>query len=847
MAGGGVINEMNTIEYKLPKGQNGLSTSEAKLLKDKWGPNRLPVSVWKNYLRQIWHFLSEPMLLLLIAATTLYFILGQKTEGQIMLVAIGLITLISVITEGRSKKAVKQLEKLTTGQILAWRDGELMPVNIYDLVPQDIIFLREGDRVPADGILLSANDFSVNEAMLSGESLPLFKYNSDALSSQIWQGTEVVSGRAVMEVKATGGHTRLAALGHRLEELDTQPSPLKIKLDRFVRKMAITGIVAFFLVMVLNYLQVGDWYRSILLALTLAMSIIPEEIPVAFSSFMALGSLRLAKKGIIVRDPKTVESLGQADVICLDKTGTITTNRLDLAAVYIHELNKTISSEALKTDLDARNIIEWACLASEINPSDPLEKAIWKYAKVDFSAQYLLEGEYPLAGKPPLMTHLHRRTGFRDVAAKGAFERVIEICHLDSRQKESLLRIHNLIASQGKRILAIAKARLDDGLPMPTEQDDYNWSFLGLLAFYDTPKPNASQSIAAMYASGAEVKMITGDNPETASYVASVVGIKNPENFITGQELVALPEKDLDAAVNRFYVMARMFPEAKLKVIESLKRQGKTVAMTGDGVNDGLALKSAHIGITMGKEGNDLTKAVASLIISDDKIQKINEAIYEGKRIGQNLRMAIRYIISIHIPIIATVVVPLVLKWNCTNLFTPIHVIFLEIIMGPTCSIFFENEPYKPHSASYRSSRDFFSGTELYMSILQGIFISIAVLLIYWLSMNSSEDIILTRTKVFMVLLFSNLLLTITNRSPNEPFYRTIVYRNFLFPIVMLSSIIFILLILFVPSIQQIFQVGYLDSKQISVCFLFALAGTWWIEGWKIMKKSDVEKLMSQF
>lgn len=426
------------------------------------------------------------------------------------------------------------------------------------------------------------------------------------------------------------------------------------------------------------------------------MSILPEEIPVAFTTFMALGAWRLMKMGIIVKRTQTIETLGSATVICTDKTGTITENKMELVSLYVQATNsyqipdKTLNEEGQK-------LLAMAMWSSEPVPFDPMETALHdtygKLAATDLRTDFKLVHEYPLEGKPPMMTHVFENaTGERIIAAKGAPEAIIALSGLSESEKTEILNAVNELAAKGYRILAVGQSMLS-GDTYPEKQQELSFDFLGLVAFYDPPKANIRSVFESFYKAGIQVKIITGDNAATTQNIARQIGFKGAENVLLGDELVAMDEPTLQQKVMQTGIFARMFPEAKLKVVNALKAQGQIVAMTGDGVNDGPALKAAHIGIAMGKKGTEIAKQASSLILVDDDLARMVDAVAMGRKIYISLKNAIRYIISIHIPIILTVFIPLALGWIYPNIFTPVHIIFFELIMGPTCSIIYENEP----------------------------------------------------------------------------------------------------------------------------------------------------------
>jgi Ca2+-transporting ATPase len=637
--------------------------------------------------------------------------------------------------------------------------------------------VEEGTSVPADGIILQANDFSVNESLLTGESLPVYKDAS--VQSPVFQGTTVASGLAIAQVSAIGKETQLGKIGKQLESISEEATPLERQINHFVRMMVIAGTAVFAFVWLLNWFRSGLVVDSLLKALTLAMSILPEEIPVAFTTFMALGAWRLMKKGILIKQIKTVETLGSANVICIDKTGTITENRMQLVQVVPGD------------SLSKEDVVRMAMWASEPVPFDPMETALHEAyaaaASVDERPYFRIIHEYPLDGKPPMMTHVFANSeGKRIIAAKGAPETILALSVLTREEKSAIEQQVQMLAAEGYRILAVGEA-LFSGDVFPPRQQDFQLQYYGLVAFYDPPKSNMRTVLQDFYRAGITVKIITGDNALTTQSIAREIGFAGAADSISGEALMTLSEAELRQTVQATNIFTRMFPEAKLRIINALKANRNIVAMTGDGVNDAPALKAAHIGIAMGKKGTEIARQAASLILVADDLSKMVEAIAMGRRIYTNLKKAIQYIISIHIPIILTVFLPLVLNWIYPHIFSPVHIIFFELIMGPTCSIIYENEPMEAYAMEQPPrpfSTTFFRWKELITSIIQGLFITAGTLTAYQVAVHQGADETLTRTMVFATLISANIFLTLVNRSFRYSVLHTLRYANPLIPLI---------------------------------------------------------------
>jgi len=506
----------------------GLSIREIPALRQLYGKNVFSTRPSRRLLRIIWDIVKEPMFLLLLVACSLYFILHEINEGIMMLVAMSIVTTIGFYQEVKSSNAINALKEFTVPGVTVMRDGQERTLPAEELLPGDIILLEEGMNIPADAILLRENDLFVNESIITGESLPAEKNVTEG-HNLLYQGTTINSGKCVARVTATGNNTVLGKLGKAVSSYQSPKTLLQVQMNKFVRRFALFGLVGFFIVFLMNYLHYGEWTTSLLFALTLAMSAVPEEIPVAFSSFMALGAYKMSKLGIISRQPQIVENLGAVSVFCFDKTGTITENKMQLKTIYDDRSDRLFELSA-GNPLTASPLLRYAVLASETDPFDPMEKAIWEAYRsftTPVSAQHPgMVHEYPLEGKPPMMTHIYNEGSGKLAAAKGAAERIIRVCHL-TPAKEKIIQAHiNALASKGYRVLGVASA-IENSSTLPAAQDDFNWQFEGLLALYDSPKKNAAEVLKCFYGAGIDVKLITGDHPEIAINIADQVGIHN--------------------------------------------------------------------------------------------------------------------------------------------------------------------------------------------------------------------------------------------------------------------------------------------------------------------------------
>lgn len=830
------------MSYNIPEGLTGLTNDEVTASRQQNGYNRLEKIRKNTWFDLVVNILKEPMLILLIIISLIYVIVGDYGEAAFMFVAIVAVTAISFYQDNRSKKALEELEKLNEPLSMVIRNSQIVEIPTHEIVVGDLCITEEGKNINADGVIVHSNDFSVNESSLTGESFSVFK-DSKSEDNLVYSGTITVSGLAVFEVQKIGSETRVGKIGQSILNIKEEISPLQIQIRKFVKWMAVIGIIIFLMVCIFSYIKTGDLITSLLSGLTLAMSVLPEEIPVAFTTFMALGAWKLMREGIIIKRSSIVETLGSTTVICTDKTGTITENSMQLKHLYDYQSGRTYEDKEFKND-DVSELIDYAMWSSEPVPFDPMEVTLHKTyeetQKNDLRKEYKMFHEYPLEGKPPMMTHLFENTNKdRIIAAKGAPEAILSVSRLSENEKEKIRDIIKTFGQQGYRVLGVAKSHFE-GNNFPKRQQDFVFEFLGLTVFYDPPKKGIEEVFQSIYDAGIKVKVITGDNADTTNAIALQAGIKNKVPAINGSDIIGLSEEELMQISEDTVLFTRMFPDAKLEVVNALKKKGEVVAMLGDGVNDGPALKAAHIGVAMGNKGTEIAKSAAALVITNDDLEKLIVGIAAGRRIYNNIKKAIQYIISIHIPIILTVSLPLFLGWVFPHIFTPVHVIFLELVMGPTCSIVYENEPMEKNTMKQppRAMGDtFLSLNELGISIVQGFVITLAVLFVYQFTVQNGGDEDKTRAMVFSTLIFANILLSFVNRSFFYSVVESFKNHNPLLIGISVLILMMLLVILYVKPISLFFKVTSLNINELGMTFFIAAVSVLWFEFYKYVKR----------
>jgi len=811
---------------EIPK---GLNSNAVSISRKRFGTNAL-VSDGKRFkiINEMLTVFREPMFLLLTATAILYFVSGHYTDSIVMSIALLLIGLISISQASRSRNAMELLKDLSAPKATVFRNQQKILIPVEDLVVGDWIWVNEGESIPADGAIMNSKDFSVNESVITGESVPVSK-KSDA-DAKVYRGCHAISGSALIEITEVGISTKIGKIGQSVATISISRTPLQLQIRRFMMAFVLFGAFAFLIIVISGFIHGDTMWKAIMRALTLSMSILPEEIPVTFTTFLALAALVLSRKNkVIVKQPIHVETLGCTSVIAVDKTGTLTKNEMTLSMVY--DIKSHQSYEVSKAAPLPEELLEYAMWSSETDAFDPMEQSIHEVYNKHFNGSkkmgFTQVKEYPLSGTPPVMTHVFQKvSGEHVIALKGSPEKILQMSSLSSDQK---LQIHETVksfAEQGLRVIGVGKGEWSQK-DWPESQEAFKVEMIGLLAFQDPPKENILQTITTFYEAGIQVKMITGDYMETALAIANQVGIRKGARVMTGTEVMEMDINELKRMSNQCHVFARMFPEAKMKLIEALKVSGEVVAMTGDGVNDAPALKAAHIGIAMGLRGSDVARESASLILSDDQLHHMANAIALGRQVYDNLKKAIRYIITIHIPIILIVAMPLLLQWKYIDIFTPIHIVFFELLMGPACALVFQNIP-PGENIMKRKPRNMkaplFTKDEMIKSIAKGLLVAIACLTTGYLYQQSGALESSVRGIMFTLLFFSNLMLIFTGSTGDQKKanWRDR-FKNKRMLMLSLISIFVYLLIIFIHPLRFVFALNVLSWKDLLICITVAV------------------------
>ncbi|SHH36814.1 Ca2+-transporting ATPase [Clostridium collagenovorans DSM 3089] len=841
----------------------GITSQEAKKLQEKYGKNELISEKKESVFHKIFHVITEPMFLLLIVAAGIYFILGEPRDGAIMLIfVIGIIS-IEAIQEWKTDKTLKALKDLSAPHVTVLRDGAKKVINSADLVPGDIMYINEGVKIPADGIVLKSSTLCVDESSLTGEVEGVWKSITEDITEKntdYWRkdycyaGTLVIQGTGVILVDKIGSQTEYGKIGQNVISAPEASTPLQKQTGKLVKLCAGIAVALFIFVGIITYFNIPDHgfsdriIESILSGVTLAMAMIPEEFPVILTVFLSMGAWRLAKKHSLVRRLPSVETLGAVSVLCVDKTGTITMNQMNV-------------KETWSILDDTKNLIHIMGMACKQDAYDPMEKAMISFCEKEGIAKDILFGgelikEYAFTDENKIMGNVWKNYEIITVAAKGSPEHILKICNLTDHERKIAEDKILEMSKEGLRVIAVGQVILNSVYDIEEDIKDCRLQLCGMIGLADPPRESVKEDIKICTKAGVRVVMITGDNGITASSIAKQINMPNSDKIITGDELNAMTDDELRERVKDVSIFSRVIPEHKMRIVKAFKENGEIVAMTGDGVNDAAALKYADIGIAMGKRGSEVSREAADLILLDDNFSTIIDTIKDGRRIYDNIRKAVGYVFSIHIPIaFASLFAPLLGVNPASLLLLPLHVVLLELVIDPTCSIVLERQPAE-HDIMDRKPRDpnekLLTSKTLIKSILQGFTIFAVSFGTYFTFLGYYPDnAALARTMGLSIILLANLFLVQVNSSDSEYAIQSFkkLIKDKVMWIVNLGTVLGLGVLLYTP-ISKFLKLTSLSIEQIGLVILISATSVGWYEVVKMInnmsrgksKKSSYEE-----
>lgn len=847
--------------------EQGLSDAQAAQALQADGPNELAAGQQRGLMAIARETLSDPMFALLLAAGSLYLVLGDLQEGLILFGLVLVVLALTLYQEGKTEHAIESLRDLTSPRALVLRDGVALRIAGREVVRGDVLLLAEGDRVPADALLLQGTEVQADESLLTGEPLPVDKVPAaagvpgaqPAPESMLFSGTLLVRGHGQARVTATGAQSEIGRIGLALGDLNAQASPLKQQMAQLVKVLAWVALAASVFLFAAYGLLRGDWLGALLAAIALAMALLPQEFSVVLTVIPALGAWRLSKQHVLTRRIAAIETLGATSVLCVDKTGTLTENRMTVAALYVPDKTRAAGGDenliidyATTSELPEpfHTLVEFSILASVIDPFDPMEKAFHRLGQhflhntEHLHHDWTLQQTYGLTPELRAMLHVWQASvgSAHVVAAKGAPEAIVDLCHLDAPAQTRIAAAVDAMAAKGWRVLGVAQARFD-GDTWPAIEHDFEFEFVGLLGLADPLRAEIPNAVAQAHAAGIRVVMITGDYPATALAIAQQAGLMDAlqaqvapssaaldAQLLTGDVLAGLTDAELQQRMARVCICARIAPAQKLRIVQALKAQGAVVAMTGDGVNDAPALKAAHVGVAMGGRGTDVAREAASVVLLDDNFASIVGAVRLGRRIFDNLRKSMSYILAVHVPIAGMALLPVLLGWP-TVLF-PLHIAFLELVIDPSCSMVFENEPEEP-GVMQRPPRDvrtpLFGGLTLGLALLQGIgALALVLAATLWGTAQLSEGA--ARAFSFATLVATNLALLFSNRSRSGSLWASLWVPNRTLWWVVGAALSLLLLALYLPWLARLFVFEPLPLSYLAAAAGMGVLSVGWFE-----------------
>ena len=812
----------------------GLTNNEVVISREKNGSNIQQQRKKESLIKKILNIFKEPMFLLLIIAASVYFIVGEYGDGITMLIFVLAVCTIEFIQETKTDKALEELNKLSSLNVKVIRNGKKEIINSEEIVVGDIVILEEGDRVPADGKILYTQSLGINESSLTGESEIVYKNKEEDLKNHFklnmcYSGTDVVNGLGIIEVTSVGKNTEFGLIGQSLNNIKKEKTPLERQINKLVFICTIVSITVFILTIIINYINHPELtptkriVDSLLAGITIAMATIPEEIPVILTVFLAMGSWSLTKKNTLTKNMKAIETLGTVNVLCTDKTGTITENKMIVEDIY------TNSETFIKTLYQSCPQVAY----------DPMEIALKKYCQEKEKTNTgSITKEYPFKAETKMMGQIWNN---KELCVKGAYENVLPLCNLDKENYKQVKSKINEYSKEGYRVLAIAK---NDNLKnIPNSLTEAKLTFEGLVALYDPPRKGVKESLEECYSAGIRVIMITGDNGETAASIAKKINLNNYDEVITGLELEAMSDDELFERVKTTNIFARVYPNHKMRIVNALQRNNLIVAMTGDGVNDAPALKKANIGIAMGQRGTNVAKESADIILLDDNFNTIVKAIEKGRSIYKNIQTAISYVIAIHIPLaLLSLFVPI---FNLPTLLLPIHVMLLELLIDPTSSIIFQRIKPSPNIMSEKPrniDEPILNLKTTIKSISQGILIFIVTFITYLYLIKNNIDTKLSITITYSILVLSIILIAYQLKSNNSTIKSFLEGLKDKISLMVNTTILLgLLLLIYIPFLNKTANTHPLELKHWIYIILLTLLAVLPFDIMKINKIKNLE------
>jgi len=833
----------------------GLSSQEAAERLRRHGRNVLLGREGPSFWRTLGAVLTEPMLILLLACGTLYLLLGDRGEAGLLFTFVLVVVGLTLWQERRTERAVAALRSMQSPRATVLRDGKQQTISAEEVVPGDLLVLSEGLRVAADALLRSGENVVCDESLLTGESVPVRKRPVSGSAQparpggddlpQLFMGTLLVGGSGCAEVTATGGQTEVGKIGKALAEIEPPRTPLDVEMKRLVRGMASIGIVLCVLVVLLRGLLYKQWIQGLLAGLAMAMSVLPEELPMILTVFLSLGAWRIAHHNVLLRRPGVIEALGAATVLCSDKTGTLTQNRMTVAKLWCQGVLHSLDAGALPASFVELAVA--ARLASQTTPSDPMDQALLdvqtqKSLPLGLSLTQLRK-EYPLLPSLLAVTRAYAQPdGTLALFCKGAPEAVSLLCRLSESAQKDVLAEAERMAQAGLRVLAVAKADAVAALPDSPEQVQF--TLCGLCGFLDPLRPEVPQAVAECRRAGVRVLMITGDYPATALAIAAQAGLDVAGGVLSGADLEQLSDAALRERVGKVSVFARMVPKQKLRLVEALQAAGGIVAMTGDGVNDAPALKAAHIGISMGKRGTDVAREASALVLADDNFASIVAAMRLGRRIFDNLRKAVAYTFAVHVPIAGLSLLSPLLGWPLILL--PSHIAVLEMIIDPSCGLIFEGTEAEPHIMERPPrplGQPMVTGWVLALSLLQGAMVLCGCTAMYYLAAGLGHSPTQIRAMVFSTLVFANLGLITVSRSWSQSALQTLWQGGKMLWALIAGTVGLGALVLLMPPLQRLFSLAPLSLRDVVLCLAVAVGSVVWFEPVKLVLRKQLRQM----